>query len=74
MYAYKNVCVYRRKRILRVDGASLSLVLLSRAHTDSLCLSFVCSDVPSVEKLCLYVFRENDSKKKRKERSVFVGK
>jgi len=34
---------------------------------------FSFDDLPNVQKLCLYVFRENDSKKKRKERSVFVG-
>ena len=32
------------------------------------------SDLPSVGSLSLYVFKENESKKKRKERSVFVGK
>eukprot|EP00795_Rhopilema_esculentum_P010560 gene10562-19293_t len=34
---------------------------------------FSFDDLPGVERLCLYVFRENDSKKKRKERSAFVG-
>eukprot|EP00794_Sanderia_malayensis_P015996 gene15996-17607_t len=34
---------------------------------------FSFDDLPSIKSLSLYVFRENETKKKRKERSVFVG-
>ena len=50
------------------------LVLFGSFMVAIIVLYFVHSDLPNVQKLCLYVFRENDSKKKRKERSVFVGK
>ena len=50
------------------------LVLFGSFMVAIIVFYFVHSDLPNVQKLCLYVFRENDSKKKRKERSVFVGK